>query len=93
MHRIFLDRRRVICANRLRRRIAKLNVALEETELRLSEVSTSGVDDGVSSAYRSVQGLEESESYDLKLSLLREIVDANLELRRLISETGLAQAN
>lgn len=76
----------------LKRRIAKLKIALEATERRLSDAAKSRGQRGVASAFRSVQGLGGTEKdYDLKLSLLREIVEANLDLRKLISETGLAQ--
>lgn len=70
--------------DRLERRIAKLMQKLEETELRLAQASaTESVQAGVSSAYRNVQGLRGSErDYELKMSLMREILEANLELRR-----------
>ena len=80
--------------DRLERRIAKLSAALEETERRLSEASSSNTGAGVASAFRSVQGLPETErDYDLKMSLLREIVEANLDLRRLTDRAAAPQNN
>lgn len=70
--------------DRLERRITKLVQQLEETERRLAQTSATGnVQAGVSSVYRSIQGLRGSErDYELKMSLMRELLAANLELQR-----------
>jgi GGDEF domain-containing protein len=67
----------------LERRVEKLTRALAETEAELQRVaSATPIDAGAPSAFRTVQGLDARESqYAMKLSLLTEILRANLELR------------
>jgi hypothetical protein len=67
----------------LQRRVEKLTRALADTEAELGRLaSRAPIDAGVSSVFRSVQGLDAREAqYAMKLSLLTEILRANLELR------------
>ena len=76
----------------LERRLAKLSQALQETESELHQVSHElEVDHGVASAYRVVQGLDPGETaYQLKLDLMKKILQANLELQKRESEGGAA---
>lgn len=76
--------------DRLERRIAKLTAALEETEARLARMGEERVGDpGLASSYRSVQGLRGTErDYERKMSLLRDILEANLDLQRKLATGG-----
>jgi GGDEF domain-containing protein len=67
----------------LQRRVEKLTRALAETEDELRRLaSRTPIDAGVASVFRSVQGLDQREAqYAMKLTLLTEILRANLELR------------
>jgi len=67
----------------LERRIVKLTLQLEQTEAKLLRLAAlKDVDAGISSIYRSVQGVSpEEEAQAAKRSLLREIFQANLELK------------
>jgi len=71
----------------LKRRLAKMAYRVEETEgqleaLRGEERET----DGIESAFRVVQGLDGQDvDYKLKSSMMREILQANLELMRQIN--------
>jgi hypothetical protein len=77
---------------RLERRLKKLLSTLEETERRLDEVSrTKGVELGVPSAYRGVQGLSSvDKDFDLKRDMMRELLDANIKLRKQLGGSGSA---
>lgn len=68
----------------LQRRIKKLNETLSSTEKRLSNVSAmKSVDDGISSIYRDVQGLDETDSHaGKKRDLMADIFQANLKLQK-----------
>ncbi len=68
----------------LRRRITKLNDSLAQTEHRLQSVSAmKNIDDGISSIYREVQGLDASDQQaGKKKELMSEIFRANLELQQ-----------
>ncbi len=70
--------------SQLQRRIAKLSTTLEQTESKLSMVSSQGFyDSGVASVYREVQGLSlDSRFYDLKKELMADIFKANLQLQK-----------
>jgi GGDEF domain-containing protein len=65
------------------RRLQKLTQALSATEEELRRIANlKAIDPGVASAYRTVQGLDQSENqYSTKLSLLAKLLQANLELR------------
>lgn len=67
----------------LERRIAKLTQTLGATEEELKRVAAlKGLDEGVSSIYRTVQGLSDSAEYkEIKRMLMREIFEANFELK------------
>lgn len=69
----------------LKRRIAKLNRALEANQRDLEEAYASiGAMQGIPSDFRGVQGLSATDpDRECKHALLREIFAANLELRRL----------
>jgi len=69
----------------LRRRIAKLNRALEASERNLKEVSAlKGIDPGIASDYREVQGLSPTaHDHERKQTILGRIFAANLELQQL----------
>ncbi|MCA8956428.1 MAG: hypothetical protein KDC87_10165 [Planctomycetes bacterium] len=68
----------------LQRRIRKLTSSLEETEHRLSEVTAiRNLDEGISSVYREVQGLNRSDrAYGHKKELMADIFRANLALQK-----------
>ncbi len=68
----------------LQRRIKKLNETLVSTEQRLTKVSAmKTVDDGISSIYRDVQGLDESDSHaGKKKELMADLFKANLKLQK-----------
>lgn len=67
----------------LERRISKLTQLLEQTEANLQRISAmKDVDPGIASIYRNVQGLSsEEEALAFKRSLMREIFQANLDLK------------
>jgi len=69
--------------DRLRRRVTKLLVALEQTEQHLTALQRQyAPDPGVASVYQSVQGLTGTEpDFELRKGLLRQILDANLALQ------------
>lgn len=69
---------------RLERRIGKLNQVLGKTEEELRRVlQMKNVDPGLASIYRAVQGLSDDGSQnELKRVLMREIFEANLELKK-----------
>lgn len=69
---------------RMQRRISKLVENLDQTESRLREVSSmKNIDEGISSVYREVQGLDQRDShYGRKRELLTEIFEANLKLQK-----------
>jgi len=77
---------------RLERRLHKLVATLEDTERRLAEVSRlKGVEFGIASAYRGVQGLAGGEKdFELKQALMQKLLDSNLELRRQLGGSGSA---
>jgi diguanylate cyclase (GGDEF)-like protein len=68
----------------LERRIAKLVHILGITEEELQRVaSMKGIDLGIASVYRSVQGLSlEATQRELKLQMMREIFEANVRVQR-----------
>jgi len=68
----------------LQRRINKLNVSLKETEHQLREViRVKSVDEGISSMYREVQGLDQTDSqFDCKLGLMTDLYNANVRLQK-----------
>jgi hypothetical protein len=68
----------------LQRRIKKLNDTLSSTEQRLQKVSAmKSVDEGISSIYRDVQGLDESDSHaGKKKELMADLFKANLKLQK-----------
>lgn len=68
----------------LQRRIKKLNETLVSTEKRLNQVSAmKTVDEGISSIYRDVQGLDESDAQaGKKKELMADIFKANLKLQK-----------
>jgi len=68
----------------LQRRITKLNETLGQTERRLQTVTaTRQVDQGISSVYREVQGVDpQDELRERKKELMAEIFKANLALHR-----------
>jgi diguanylate cyclase (GGDEF)-like protein len=71
----------------LERRIGKLTHALGVTEEELQRVlKLKGVDPGVASVYRSVQGLSSDEvAAELKKELMSKIFQANVDMRRQFS--------
>jgi diguanylate cyclase (GGDEF)-like protein len=68
----------------LERRIAKLVHLLGVTEEELQRIAAmKGIDLGIASIYRSVQGLASDASQrERKLAMMREIFEANIELKR-----------
>jgi hypothetical protein len=73
----------------LERRIAKLTHLLEETEDNLRRIAgMKGIDPGMSSIYRTVQGLSShEEAFALKKQLMKKIFQANLDLKTAIART------
>ncbi len=65
------------------RRIAKLSQSLEVTEAELKRIAAmKGVDDGLASIYRNVQGLaDDAESAESKREMLQILFEANMELK------------
>jgi diguanylate cyclase (GGDEF)-like protein len=72
----------------LERRIAKLSDALGMTEAELQRVLQQGtLDPGVASIYKTVQGLSARDvQAELKKALMSKIFEANVELRKQISD-------
>ena len=68
----------------LQRRIRKLTSSLEETEHRLTEVTAiQNIDEGISSVYKTVQGLSRAETdYGHKKELMADIFKANMALQK-----------
>lgn len=68
----------------LQRRIKKLNTSLKETEHQLREViRVKDIDEGISSIYRDVQGLDAADAqFERKTELMREVFEANLRLQK-----------
>jgi exonuclease VII large subunit len=68
----------------LQRRIAKLTESLDQTEQRLRKVSSmKTIDDGISSIYREVQGLNPQDSdFGKKKELMSAIFQANKRLQK-----------
>jgi hypothetical protein len=68
----------------LERRISKLNESLERTERELAgALESHAAEEGVSSIYRTVQGLRASaRSFEKKKTMLNEIFAKNLELQK-----------
>lgn len=68
----------------LQRRITKLNESLSHTEHKLQTVSAmKNIDDGISSVYREVQGVDGQDSHaGKKKELMAEIFQANLKLQK-----------
>jgi hypothetical protein len=71
---------------RLERRVNKLKDLLDSTETELRQLAISkGLDPGVASIYRSVQGLSlEDENFQRKKEMLVLIFEANVDLRKKI---------
>jgi vacuolar-type H+-ATPase subunit I/STV1 len=67
----------------LERRLAKLTQLHAETEEELKRIAAlKGLDTGLSSIYRTVQGLSDSATHkEMKRILMREIFEANFELK------------
>ncbi len=72
----------------LERRIVKLRETLEKTEAELLQVARmKGVDHGVASIYRTVQGLAaDAADYERKHEMLTLLFEANVELRKKIRD-------
>lgn len=70
----------------LERRITKLKDVLDTTETELRRIATlKGVDSGIASVYRSVQGLSEEEGdFGRKQEILTVLFEANVRLRKQI---------
>jgi hypothetical protein len=68
----------------MQRRITKLQAALQETETRLTNVTAvRSIDDGISSVYKEVQGLNASdEAFSDKQFLMENIFAANVRLQK-----------
>jgi hypothetical protein len=68
----------------LQRRIQKLATSLHETEHRLTEVTAiKNIDQGISSVYKEVQGLNQAAShFDQKKALMEDIFAANRRLQK-----------
>jgi diguanylate cyclase (GGDEF)-like protein len=74
----------------LERRVTKLKDLLDTTEVELQRVAAlKGVDSGIASVYRSVQGLSEGEDdFDRKKEILAILFEANVRLRKEIEGRG-----
>ena len=72
----------------LERRVGKLKDLLDATEAELHRIAElKGVDSGIASIYRSVQGIsEEDRDFERKKEVLTILFEANVELRRQIEE-------
>ena len=70
------------------RGIAKLNESLESTESELKRIAAmKGIDPGLSSIYRTVQGLSSDEDQlEAKRGMLLNIFNANMELKKHLAE-------
>lgn len=73
--------------DKLQRRIDKLSRALEDAQEELVR-SREGkeIDPGVASAYRTVQGLRDTNGSSAKREMLSKLFEANLELRTLLGQ-------
>jgi hypothetical protein len=71
----------------LQRRIEKLTQALDTTEHRLRQVAAlKNIDDGISSIYRDVQGLNaESSDYGKRKELMAALFQANMRLQKRVT--------
>lgn len=76
----------------LQRRIDKLTKSLETTEHRLRQVAAmKNIDDGISSIYREVQGLDDqTEQFGKKKELMSAIFAANMRLQK---KSGASNGN
>jgi hypothetical protein len=76
----------------LERRIAKLTAQLAEAESALQKIAKmKGIDLGIASIYRTVQGLsEEEDAFALKQELMQKIFEANYELKQTIQRRASA---
>jgi hypothetical protein len=74
--------------HKLKRRIAKLNAKLEETEKILEKVrSQENMDQGVASEFKTPQGMDSDAVFrEEKKALLKEIFTLNMDLKKLITE-------
>jgi hypothetical protein len=69
----------------MQRRIDKLSRALEDAQGELVRVQAGQeIDPGVASAFRTVQGLRDSNGTSAKRDMLSQLFEANLELRTLL---------
>lgn len=68
----------------LQRRVTKLSSSLEESEKRMVEIAAlKNVDPGISSIFRAVQGIDQSDAmYKRKSQLMAEIFRANVTLQK-----------
>ncbi|MEM7518507.1 MAG: hypothetical protein AAF368_16490, partial [Planctomycetota bacterium] len=68
--------------DQLKRRLAKISQSLADTEAELARISSAEpVETGVSSAFRTVQGLSASDPHlDAKKDMMAQLLEANLEL-------------
>jgi hypothetical protein len=73
--------------DQLERRVTKLMESLEKTEAELLQVARmKGLESGVASIYRTVQGLDSGESdFERKQEMLTLLFEANVELRKKIA--------
>ena len=67
----------------LNRRLTKLNGTLQQTEGQLKAVMRAkGIDDGIASIYKEVQGIDDADSFfEQKKELMSSIFEANLKLQ------------
>jgi hypothetical protein len=79
-----------VLIDQLERRIAKLTHLLGITEEELRRVAAmKNIDLGVASIYRTVQGLsDDSTQKEKKRAMMREIFQANFELKKRLSPAG-----
>ena len=70
--------------NTLQRRISKLHTALEETEERLITMTAiKNLDQGISSVFKEVQGLDsEGDRFGQKRLLMTNIFEANVRIQK-----------
>jgi GGDEF domain-containing protein len=73
----------------MQRRIDKLSRALEDAQGELVRAQAGQeIDPGVASAFRTVQGLRDSNGSSAKRDMLSQLFEANLELRTLLGRQG-----
>lgn len=66
----------------LERRMAKLNLVIQEQQALLARLESGGAEVGLASEFRAIQGLNLGESgLEHKQEMMRTIFEANLELR------------